>query len=49
MYERVVLKDGTVVWLKIGPRVTRHEIARMQFARWQTSRIRTALKNGVEL
>lgn len=49
MYERVVLKDGTVIWLKVGARVSRHEIARMQFARWQCSQKREAYKQGIEL
>lgn len=49
MYERVALKDGSVVWLKLGDRVARHEIARMQFARWQCSQMRDAYKRRVEL
>lgn len=49
MYTRVVTKDNKVIWIKTGQTVGRHEIARMEFARWQASRIRAALKKGIEL
>lgn len=56
MYEKVVLRDGSVVWIKTGPRISRHEIARMEFARWEASEIRKKISahrasrsQGIEL
>lgn len=49
MYERIVTKAGEVIWLRVGNPYGRHEIARWQFATWERSQTRSALKRGVEL